>query len=285
MAPVRISLPHGLQMKTFLPIVVLLAFSPSIVAAQPPQRPVCSPLMPKSAPPPLQNSDFASVRADLLSGRRQQALSEAEAILDAHPGNAEASFMIGTLLLDNGKPAEALVCFRNSQGAWPGSTDVHAGLLEAFAETGDRRNRDIEREILRGYHADGHHPSAAKTPGIVIERFHAGDKNIESAEYFEPQGPDHVYYRFTVSDAKGTILGYYAFAADDQDQAAYRQEHPDVAASSLRRYALESYFGGTSATIGAIDGAPTYDDFRSRVVSVIQSSSNTASASSPERPN
>jgi tetratricopeptide (TPR) repeat protein len=239
--------------------------------------------MPRSASAPLENSDFANVRSDLLSGRRDKALSEAEEILDAHPGNAEASFMIGTLLLDYGKPEEALVCFHNAQGAWPGSTDVHAGLLEAFAETGDRKNRDIERAVLRGYHSDGRHPSAAKTPGIVIERFHAGDKSVEAVEYFEPQGPDHVYYRFTVSDAKGVSTGYYAFAADDPDQAAYRQEHPDIAGSTLHRFALESYFGGTPSTVGTMDGAPTYDDFRNRVVSVLESEGGTASAAAPPK--
>jgi tetratricopeptide (TPR) repeat protein len=232
---------------------------------------------------PLQNSDFANVRADLLSGNRQQALTEAETILNAHPGNAEASFMIGTLLLDYGKPDEALVCFRNSQAAWPGSTDVHAGLLEAYAETGDRKNRDIERAILRGYHADGHHPTATRTSGIVIERFHAGDKTIEAVEYFDPQGPDHVWYRFTVNDDKGIILGSYAFAADDQDQAAYRQQHPDIAGSTLHRFALESYFAGTSATVGSLDGAPTYDDFRTRIVSIVQSQNSTASVSDPAK--
>jgi tetratricopeptide (TPR) repeat protein len=256
-----------------------------MLVAQPPQRSICSPAIPRSAPPPLENSDFANVRADLLSGRREQALHEAEEILAGHPGNAEASFMIGTLLLDYGKPQEALVCFKNAQAAWPGSTDVHAGLLEAYAETGDRKDRDIERAILRGYHADGRHPSAAKTPGIVVERFHAGDKSVEAVEYFEPQGPDHVYYRFTVADGKGTSYGYYAFAADDPDQATYRQEHPDVAGSTLHRYALESFFAGTPAVLGAIDGAPTYDDFRTRIVSVMQAASNTASAAAPPKAN
>ena len=259
-------------------VLLLLAIAPAVAAAAPPQHPICEPSMPRSSSP-LQNSAFDSVRADLLNGNRQQALTEAEAILNAHPGNAEASFMIGTLLLDYGKPDEALVCFRNSQAAWPGSTDVHAGLLEAFAETGDRKDRDLERAILRGYHADGRHPSAAKTPGIVIERFHAGDKGIEAAEYFDPQGPDHVWYRFTVCNAKGVILGAYAFAADDQDQAAYHQEHPDIAGSTLHRFALESFFAGTPATIGTVDGAPTYDDFRNRIVTVLQSESDTASAS------
>jgi tetratricopeptide (TPR) repeat protein len=262
--------------------VLLLAISPCLVVAAGPQHPICSPPMPRSSAA-LENSDFANVRSDLLSGRREEALSEAEAILDAHPGNAEASFMIGTLLLDYGKPDEALVCFRNSQAAWPGSTDVHAGLLEAFAETGDRKDRDVERAILRGYHADGRHPSATKTPGIVIERFHAGDKGIEAVEYFDPQGSDHVWYRFTVSDAKGVVLGYYAFATDDQDQAAYHQEHPDIVGSTLHRFALESYFAGTSAMIGTMDGAPTYDDFRNRIVSVLQSESDTASSSAPPK--
>ena len=269
-------------MKLPLPTALLLVLASSIVAAQPPQHPICSPPPPRTATP-LLDSDFASVRSDLLNGNRQQALSEAEAILDAHPGNAEASFMIGTLLLDYGKPDEALVCFRNSQAAWPGSTDVHAGLLEAFAETGDRKDRDIERAILRGYHADGHHPSAAKTNGIVIERFHAGDKTIESVEYFDPQGPDHVWYRFNESDDKGAILGSYAFAADDADQAAYHQERPDVAGSTLHRFALQSFFAGTPANLGTIDGAPSYDDFRTRIVSVVQAQNSTASASPPAR--
>jgi cytochrome c-type biogenesis protein CcmH/NrfG len=120
-----------------LSTALLIALAPSIAMAQA-QRPICSPPPPRSSSP-LVESDFAAVRADLLNGNRQQALSGAEAILNSHPGNAEASFMIGTLLLDYGKPDEALVCFRNAQAAWPGSTDVHAGLLEAYAETGDRR--------------------------------------------------------------------------------------------------------------------------------------------------
>jgi hypothetical protein len=259
------------------PTALLLVLGSCIAQAQ---HPICSPPAPRTSQP-LQNSDFANVRADLLGGNRPQALTEAEAILNAHPGNAEASFMIGTLLLDYGKPDEALVCFRNSQAAWPGSTDVHAGLLEAYSETGDRKDRDIERAILRGYHADGHHPAAAKTSGIVIERFHAGDKTIESVEYFDPQGPDHVWYRFTVNDDKGVILGSYAFAADDQDQAAYRQQHPDIAGSTLHRFALESFFAGTSATVGSLDGAPTYDDFRTRIVSIVQSQNTTASVATP----
>ena len=265
-----------------LPIVVLL-LSSAFACADSAQRPICSPPPPRTSTP-LENSDFASVRADLLSGNRQQALREAEDILNAHPGNAEASFMIGTLLLDYGKPAEALVCFRNAQAAWPGSTDVHAGLLEAFAETGDRKDRDIERAILRGYHADGRHPSAARTPGIVIERFHAGDRQIEAVEYFEPQGPDHVYYRFNVSDPNGVIVGWYAFAADDPDQATYHQEHPDIARTTLRRYALESFIAGNSATLGTIDGNPSYDDFRSRIVAVAQAASSTADATPPPPP-
>jgi len=259
--------------------VLLFAFSSCMAQAQLPSRAICSPPPPRTATP-LESTTFDNVRADILSGNHQQALGEAEAILNAHPGNAEASFMIGTLLLDEGRPEEALVCFRNSQAAWPGSTDVHAGLLEAYAETGDRRDRDIERAILRGYHFDGHHPSAARTSGIVVERFHVGDKLIEAVEYFDPQGPDHVWYRFSEYDEKGQILGSYAFAADDADQNAYRQQHPDIAGSTLHRFALESFFSGTSSTVGSIDGAPTYDDFRTRVVSVVQAETTTASAAS-----
>jgi hypothetical protein len=263
-------------MNTLSPALLLVLFS-SVAFAQMPERPICSPPPPRNAQP-LRTSDFDGVRADILNGDRSQALSEAEAILNAHPGNAEASFMIGTLLLDYGKPSEALVCFRNAQAAWPGSTDVHAGLLEAYAETGDRKNRDLERALLRGYHFDGHHPTAARTTGIVIERFHAGDKTVEGVEYFDPQGPDHIWYRFTVSGDKGLILGSYSFAAGDADQNAYHQQHPDVVGSTLHRFALESSFAGTASTLGNIDGAPSYDDFRTRIVGIVQAETVTASA-------
>jgi len=267
---------------TALLVALLLALFPSLACAQFAERPICSPAPPRMSQP-LLRSDFDTVRAELLNGDRSQALHEAEAILNAHPGNAEASFIIGTLLLDDGKPAEALVCFRNAQAAWPGSTDVHSGLLEAYAETGDRKNRDIERAILRGYHSDGHHPTAARTTGIVVERFHAGGKTVEAVEYFDPQGPDHIWYRFNVFDGKGLTLGSYTFAADDPDQVAYYQQHPDVAGSTLHRFALESSFHGTGSTLGSIDGAPTYDDFRTRIVSVVQAETVTASASDATR--
>lgn len=259
------------------PTALMLAVLPSLALAELPERPICSPPPPRTSEP-LNVSDFDNVRADLLNGNRARALKEAEAILNAHPGNAEASFMIGTLLLDYGKPAEALVCFRTSQAAWPGSTDVHAGLLEAYAETGDRKNRDLERAILRGYHFDGHHPTAARTTGIVVERLHTGDKTVEATEYFDPQGSDHIWYRFTVADEKGMILGSYAFAADDPDQVVYHQQHPDIVGSTLHRFALQSSFGGTPSTLGSIDGAPTYDDFRTRIVSIVQAETVTASA-------
>jgi tetratricopeptide (TPR) repeat protein len=263
-------------MKTLSPALSLLLFS-SLALAQLPERPICSPPPPRTSQA-LHAADFDNVRADILNGDRPQALTEAEAILNAHPGNAEASFIIGTLLLDYGKPDEALVCFRNSQAAWPTSTDVHAGLLEAYAETGDRRNRDVERSILRGFHNDGHHPTAARTSGLVIERFHAGDKTVEGVEYFDPQGPDHIWYRFTVSGEKGLILGSYSFAAADPDQEAYHLQHPDAVGSSLHRFVLQSSFAGTASTLGTIDGAPTYDDFRTRIVGIVQAETVTASA-------
>jgi hypothetical protein len=268
-------------MKNYSPIL-LLSLLPVLTQAQQPGRSICDPPPPRTTLP-LRAAEFDNVRTDILNGNRAQALTEAEAILNAHPGDAEASFMIGTLLLDFGKPDEALVCFRTSEAAWPGSTDVHAGLLEAYSETGDRKNRDLERAILRGFHNDGHHPVAARTTGIVVERFHTGDKTVEAVEYFAPQGSDHIWYRFTVSDEKGLTLGSYTFAADDADQVTYHQQHPDVVGSTLRRFALESSFSGTASTLGTIDGAPTYDDFRTRIVGVVQAETVTASAADPAK--
>jgi len=256
---------------------LLIACTPCLAFAQLADRPICSPPPPRFSEP-LRPAEFDKVRADILNGDRPQALTEAEAILNAHPTNAEASFIIGTLLLDYEKPAEALVCFRHAEAAWPDSTDVHAGLLEAYAETGDRQNRDIERAILRGFHNDGHHPIAAKTTGIVIERFHAGDRTVEAVEYFVPQGNDHIWYRFTVTGDKGMILGSYSFATSDADQSLYQQQHPDVVGSTLHRFALESSFAGTASSLGTIDGAPTYDDFRTRIAGIVQAETVTASA-------
>lgn len=263
-------------MKTLSP-VLLLAFFSSLALAQLPERPICSPPPPRTTQP-LHVSDFDNVRAEILNGDRSEALAAAEGILNAHPGNAEASFIIGTLLLDQGQPAESLVCFAHAEAAWPDSTDVHAGLLEAYAESGDRKNRDAERAILRAFHSDGRHPTAARTTGIVIERFHAGERTVEAIEYFVPQGADHIWYRFNVTGDNGMILGSYSFAAADADQDAYRRQHPDVAGSTLHRFALESSFAGAASTLGTLDGAPAYDDFRSRIAGVVQAETVTASA-------
>ena len=238
---------------------------------------------PDQTPPPdaVRQPDpvaFEGVQSSLEAGRKDEALLKAQAILQMYPDNLEANLMTGAVLLEMTRPADAVPYFRKAATLQPDDPHVHSLLLEACAESGDTKMRDQEIEILRRMHSDGRHPAFSEAPGFMIERIPVGNLSVDAIEYFAPQGKFHFYYRFEVYDTSGRMIEFIALASEDEDQALFAESHPREAKAGVRRFSLDRYTPNRQALLGFIDGQPTYDDLRARVVKIVTAESGTGAA-------
>jgi tetratricopeptide (TPR) repeat protein len=218
---------------------------------------------------------FQGVQSSLEAGRKDEALQKAQAIVSIYPNNVHANTIAGAVLLEMARPADAVAYFRKVVEAQPDDPHAHSLLCEAYAESGDKERRDQERATLRRFHSDGKHPAFTEAHGFMIERIPIGNLNVAAIEYFAPEGRYHFAYRFDVYDTSDKMIEFIALANEDEDQALYAQSHPKEAKAGARRYSLDRYTQGQQALLGFIDGTPSYDDLRARVVKIITAETDT----------
>jgi tetratricopeptide (TPR) repeat protein len=270
-------------------IAVLNPFSIPALKAQVltvPTQPAKPPAQ-QQPPDPDANIDpqaQAKVVASLQNKDFTDALAGAKAILAANPNSPKANKLIGVVLLDQQKSADALPYFQKALELSPDDPTVHALLLQVYAQTGDKTRRDEQRAILRSYHSDGKHPAFAQTLAYLVETIPVGDKTIQAIEFYEPAGQFHFYYRFNIFDSAGKILSFIALESDDADQALYAQQHSKEAAAGERRFSLDGYSQSADGHVNQalykfFDGQPSYDDVRALVVQLVQQGKTPALAS------
>jgi tetratricopeptide (TPR) repeat protein len=223
------------------------------------------------------------VAADLRANKLDDALAGAQAILASHPASAQANKLVGVVLLAQQKAGEALPYFQKALALDANDPTIHALLLQAYAQSGDAKNRDVERAILRGYHNDGQHPEFARAPSFQIETIPFQGKVVQALEFYEPQGRFHFYYRFNVFDQGGRLMYFYALESDDADQAMFAQQHPKEAAAGERRFSIDVYAinakgNPTQGLVTFLDGQPTYDDLRARIIHILDAGGQSAAA-------
>jgi tetratricopeptide (TPR) repeat protein len=257
-------------------LILPLAAASSAQVLTVPTRPADSGAPQKSAAAQIDSAAREKVVADLNAKKFDDALAEAKTILAANLDSPQANKLVGVVLLDDQKPADALTYFKKALELDPTDDSVHALMLQVYAQTGDSKNRDAQRAILREYHTNPKHPSFQHSAGFLIETIPYKDGAVQAVEFYEPAGKFHFYYRFNVYDAAGHLQSFYALESDDADQALYAKEHPKEAAAGGRRFSIDVYSRNeagnpTQGLIAFVDGQPSYDDLRARIMKILSS--------------
>ncbi len=250
-----------------------------------------SPSAPQSAAaaPQIDPAAREKVVAAINAKKFDEALTEAKAILAAHPDSPQANKLVGVVLLDDQKATDSLPYFQKALQLDANDASVHGLLVQAYAQEGDRKNRDEQRAILRGFHSDGKHPDFTRSMAFMIETIPFEGKIVQAVEFYEPAGKFHLYYRFNVYNTDGKLVKFYALESDDADQPAFAKEHPKEAAAGERRVSIDIYARNaagnpTQGVIAFIDGQPAYDDLRSRIIKIVDSSMLPAAATTATPP-
>lgn len=228
---------------------------------------------PSVANDPARNLDEQATLAAAIE--KTKAHQDAEAlklfsqVLAADPKNAQVNLLASGAAIESLQMEIALEYAQRAQQLDPADWKVHLTLLVADAGTGKVKERDQERDLVRGFHADGKHPDATQSNGFMVDYFALKDYRIRAVEYFAPIGKPHFAYRFLVYNQDRKQIWTVALESDDLDQTSWASAHKELAATGAREYSLEGYGADAHTIYRNYSGKPSYDDLKAQVVKVL----------------
>ena len=233
---------------------------------------------------------------------------------------AEKSFEAANLLMEQRKPAEALirykevltilpkdptVLFNGGMAAFatkdystaldfwkqvkalePTDWHVRAKLIQGYQAVGKTAERDAERTELIAMWQKGEPAELKEQFEYCRDQFEINGQKVMAFEHFELKGDRALRYVFSILDeteqaeAWRISLGSYDFT-----NAVWRQTQKPTPKEGERLFHLDGYFkGGSHATYGMFFPEPTYDETRARVVKILEGAAKPFSSSVPAQP-
>ncbi len=151
-------------------------------------------------------------------------------------------------------------------------------LARAYAETGNAAERDRTIAAVLKLHERTMNESFKRADRFVVERVKLADGYLDIFYAIVPFSGYHIYMLGRQVDVNKALVRQITLESNDMDQVGFAKEHPDMAAKGMRRFSMDTYSAGrvgpngtltqTQALIGFIDGQPSYDDTKARMLKV-----------------
>ncbi|HEY9137799.1 MAG TPA: hypothetical protein VIM67_05960, partial [Terriglobus sp.] len=177
-----------------------------------------------------------------------------------------------------GDDTYAISLLKQQTTAHPDDSFALEWLARAYAESGDVANRDATIAAVVKLHATTTNPQFQRADRFISERIKLTDGYLDIYYALVPFSQYHVYMLGRQVDAKNTLVRQITLESNDFDQPGFAKEHPDLAAKGVRRFSMDTYSASvpgpngtrtqTQALIGFIDGQPSYDETKARMLKV-----------------
>ena len=250
-------------------------------------------------------------------------------LLSAHgqttpqPGSRQAdelatkAFKAANDLMDQHKPAEALVKYKEALTLAPGSTGIlfnaglaaylsknygdaaelwkrlkelepldwqaRAKLVQAYQALGRTAERDAERGALFELRKSGKSPELAQQAKYCREQFEVNGVKVMVFEHFELKGEYALRYVFSVLDHAGKAEDYrISLGSYETTNAFWRESTKPTPKPGERLFHLDGYFKDSHATYGMFSPEPSYEETRAMVVKILEGKSKPVSSTTRE---
>ncbi|HZD50193.1 MAG TPA: hypothetical protein VE178_15735 [Silvibacterium sp.] len=170
----------------------------------------------------------------------------------------------------------------------PDDWQACAMLTRAYAESGDKVNRDAGMTYMLDLHKRGLTPQNMQK--YTLERAKVGDNVMVIQTSLEPWGYYKVYDLGQVSDGSGQIFLQTTLESNDFDQPGFAKRYPKEASQGLRQFSLDAYretglnSNGqktqTHYTYQFFVGQPSYDTVREAFINIASGKSKPISSRS-----
>ncbi len=188
--------------------------------------------------------------------------------------------------LDTGDTAYALNNLKPVAEANPDDWQAAGLLTRAYAESGDKANRDAGIAHMIELHKRGLTP--AHLQQYLLEHVLVGGRTVLIFTSLEPWGHYKVYNYAQVFDEEAHLAQRLTLESNDSDQPLFARQHPAEAASRcpsllhrwLRRQppTSDGKHTETHATYKFFTGRPSYDTVREAFLSIASAKSDPVSS-------
>lgn len=151
-------------------------------------------------------------------------------------------------------------------------------LARAYAETGDAAGRDKTIAQVLKLHQITTNEQFKRADRFLVERVKLANGHLDIYYAVVPFSGYHIYVLGRQADSNNALVRQITLESNDLDQVGFAKEHPDLASKGTRRFSMDTYSASTpgpngtamqtQALIGFIDGEPSYDETKARMLKV-----------------
>jgi tetratricopeptide (TPR) repeat protein len=225
---------------------------------------------------PSQKERFETAAKTFSSHQYSDALSLFKSLLEELPSEPLISKFAAEAALQSGDTDFALHQLKPIVQANPDDWQALSLLTRAYAESGDKVNRDKAMSQMLDMHKRGLTPSGLKQ--YTLERLKVGDNSLIIHTSLEPWGPYKVYDYGQVADPTGDIFLRISLESGDGDQTLFAKDHPKDFSEGKREFSLDAYRETgqnsnnqrtqTHYTYKFFNGQPSYDIVREAFIQI-----------------
>lgn len=233
------------------------------------------------APSPLtaeQQTLFNAAKKDFSEHHPELALEKMKRLHAMVPENPTITDGTAETAVTLGDDAYALSLLKPWTSTHPQDSFAFEWLARAYAETGDAAERDKTIAVVLKLHETTANEQFKRADRFLVERAKLANGYLDIYYAIVPFSRYHIYMLGRQLDAQNTLIQQIALESDDIDQVGFAKEHPELAAKGMRRFSMDTYSASkpnpdgtatqTQGLIGFIDGQPSYDDTKARMLKV-----------------
>jgi hypothetical protein len=241
---------------------------------------VCAAQQP--APPSLtaeQHTLFDAAKKDFGEHHPELALQKMKQLHAMVPENPTITDGTAETALTLGDDAYALSLLRPWTSTHPEDSFALECLARAYAETGDAAGRDRTIAAVLKLHGRTTIEQFKNADRFLVERVKLTSGHLDIYYAIVPFSRYHIYILGRQVDAGNALVRQITLESNDMDQVGFAKEHPDLVAEGMRRFSMDSYSANkagpdgtatqTQALIGFMDGQPSYDETKARMLKVV----------------
>ena len=223
---------------------------------------------------PTQKQQYDQAALNFSGQNYADAFTQFKALLKDLPGDAVLTKFASESALNTGDTAYALSNMKPIAAANPEDWQAASILTRAYAESGNKDDRDAGIAHMVELHKRGITPPHMQQ--YILERVRTPDRTILIFTSLEPWGHYKVYDYAQVFDEEGHLVLRLTLESNDTDQPLFAKEHPREAASGARLFSIDGYSGPTAdaqsgethSTYKFFTGQPSYDTVREAFLSI-----------------
>lgn len=204
----------------------------------------------------------------MAKGRYKESIPFLKRAESEYPKNPSLLWNLGIANAAVAQHHDALEAWLRYMKAEPGDWKARAKVIQAYQALGDFKSRDLAITELYLSRKRGDDANLSKEKRFCREQFEIAGQRVFAFEYFEPEDPKKMFYRFSMVDPEGKeesyiSLGSYKGTVDIARELGELKKSGEL-------YHLDKYQERAHCTYAFFKSKPSYDIVRDDVAKVMR---------------